>query len=187
MNKNQTDGSLESSMWIDKEELEEEQQEEEKSKQPDIPEEDDAAIERERQQLLEDVEDDFIHFEFEKERKRKIIDALNEDQSQRYMALTKSVIPRHKVKEILSDTLEHECPGTISILLGGMARIYCGELVEEALNIKQRRGAPENDPLLPSDIREAFISIRHREEQGAHYSRQSSEKAISSNRMAVGK
>ena len=50
-----------------------------------------------------------------------------------------------------------------------MTKIYAGELVELALQLKHNRDQDGSTPLLPSDIRDSFRILRNETGEGASY------------------
>lgn len=49
---------------------------------------------------------------------------------------------------------------TCAMLMGGIAKVMLGELVEEARRIREERNGDSNAPLAPDHIREAYRRLR---------------------------
>ncbi|KAK2953137.1 putative Casein kinase I [Blattamonas nauphoetae] len=134
-----------------------------------------VQIQEERKQIQ--LNDAFFDFDFEARKKIEITSSLSEEQKLRYAKFKGTVLPKDTTRTIFTSiTKEPASKDTKSVkILNGIARIYCGELVELAVVIKEQRlrksamssaSDPSLFPLLPSDIRDAFNILRESNGEG---------------------
>ncbi|CAG8813540.1 21559_t:CDS:2, partial [Cetraspora pellucida] len=86
----------------------------------------------------------------------------NKDQTERFEVYRRSALSKPNVKKLVSGILGQPCSNNISIVVAGFSKIFIGEIVEKALDIKKEWGS--EGPLSPNHIREAFR--RYKQETG---------------------
>lgn len=85
---------------------------------------------------------------------------LSEEQLNRYEMFRRSTFPKASIKRLMQSMTGSPVTQNVVIAMSGMAKVYVGELVEEAIKIQARYG--ESGPIEPKHLREAHRVIKHR-------------------------
>lgn len=91
---------------------------------------------------------------------KHILDRLTPEQSLRYDTFRRSRIQGPLLKKWMSSYSNFLIHPNISIVMAGISKVFVGELVEAALQLKSQYG--NSGPLLPSHIRAAYIRLNSR-------------------------
>uniref|UniRef100_A0A0M3HYU6 Transcription initiation factor TFIID subunit 11 n=1 Tax=Ascaris lumbricoides TaxID=6252 RepID=A0A0M3HYU6_ASCLU len=125
----------------------------------------------ERSQYLKHEEDDSVavrHLsttnesdELIQEKMRLLVANFSPEQLERFECYRQSSFPRRKVRRLIRQSTGQNPSENFTIAVAGLAKLFIGELIEEALDIAER--LKENDkPLKPHHIELAYESLRRR-------------------------
>jgi transcription initiation factor TFIID subunit 11 len=108
-----------------------------------------------------------------------LLDAFNDDQSDRYAAYKRLKLQLPVLKRIANQTLSQSIPPQVAISLAGLTKVFAGEIVEKARDVQDQwiraeRGLKPGDkldddskgPLLPDHLREAVRLYKKDQEGG---------------------
>lgn len=107
------------------------------------------------------------------EQMKGILESLTPEQQQRYETFRRVGFPRPMVKKIMQRVLEGYGGGkdktaaaninpSAVIVAAGIAKVFVGELVEEARLIMEEWNDDTSNPLMPSHVMEAFRRLKRR-------------------------
>lgn len=88
---------------------------------------------------------------------------LTEEQLNRYEMFRRSTFPKASIKRLMQTLTGSSISQNVVIAMSGIAKVFVGELVEEAVRIQARYG--ESGPVEPKHLREAYRVIRHRSDK----------------------
>lgn len=103
-----------------------------------------------KKKFLDDIEIGNVHLndldpvadpieELDKDEKlRLLIENLDEDQMARYSTYRRATINRNTMKKIVNATVNQSVSVNVAIAISGISKIFVGEIIEKALNIKKR-------------------------------------------------
>ncbi|GAX78298.1 hypothetical protein CEUSTIGMA_g5740.t1 [Chlamydomonas eustigma] len=94
----------------------------------------------------------------EAEKKRLIINAMNEQQLDRYESFRRSSLARPKIKKYLSTLLGYAPSDRVVIAMCGMGKVFVGELIESARILAAEEG--DFGPLKPCYVRRAYQNLQ---------------------------
>lgn len=86
-----------------------------------------------------------------------------EEQLNRYEMFRRSTFPKASIKRLMQSISGCSISQNVVIAMSGIAKVYVGELVEEAMKIKTRYG--DTGPIEPKHLREAYRVIKHRSDR----------------------
>ncbi|CAB4428656.1 unnamed protein product [Rhizophagus irregularis] len=89
-----------------------------------------------------------------KEELKMLLDNFSEEQLKRYEVYRRSALSKPNVKRMVGQILGHPCSHNMSIVVAGFAKVFVGEIVEKALDVRQEWG--ETGSLSPEHLREAY-------------------------------
>lgn len=86
-----------------------------------------------------------------------------EEQLNRYEMFRRSTFPKASIKRFMQSLSGSSVSQNVVIAMSGIAKVFVGELVEEAIKIQKRYG--ESGPIEPKHIREAHRVIKNRSDR----------------------
>lgn len=110
-----------------------------------------------RAQLEKEAEED------EKEKMQVLWSQFTEEQLNRYEMFRRSTFPKASIKRLMQSISGSSMSQNVVIAMSGIAKVFVGELVEEALKIQKRYG--ESGPVEPKHLREAYRIIKNRSDR----------------------
>ncbi|XP_050548615.1 transcription initiation factor TFIID subunit 11 isoform X2 [Daktulosphaira vitifoliae] len=96
----------------------------------------------------------------EREKMRVLVSNFTEEQLDRYEMYRRSVFPKAAIKRIIQTITGNSVSQNVVIAMSGIAKVFIGEIVEEALDIMETQG--DVGPLHPKHLREAVRRLRKR-------------------------
>lgn len=92
---------------------------------------------------------------------RKPWNQMSEEELNRYEMFRRSTFPKASIKRLVQSVSGSPVSQNVVIAISGIAKVFVGELVQEAIQIQKRYG--ETGPIEPKHLREAYrvIKIRH--------------------------
>lgn len=88
---------------------------------------------------------------------------MTEEQLNRYEMFRRSTFPKASIKRLMQSLTGSPVSQNVVIAMSGIAKVFVGELVEEAIKIQARYG--ESGPVEPKHLREAYRVIKHRHDK----------------------
>lgn len=88
---------------------------------------------------------------------------MTEEQLNRYEMFRRSTFPKASIKRLMQSLTGTPISQNVVIAMSGIAKVFVGELVEEATKIQSRYG--ESGPIEPKHLREAYRVIKHRHDK----------------------
>lgn len=101
--------------------------------------------------------------EDEKEKMQVLWSQFTEEQLNRYEMFRRSTFPKASIKRLMQSISGSSVSQNVVIAMSGIAKVFVGELVEEAIKIQARYG--ESGPIKPKHIREAHRVIKNRSDK----------------------
>lgn len=84
---------------------------------------------------------------------KHLLELFDDDQLRRYETFRRVGFPRQAIKKLMVKTLDQQVNQNSVIVVAGIAKVYVGELVEEARRVME--GLGEDGPVQPSHLLEA--------------------------------
>ncbi|CAG8476582.1 8428_t:CDS:2 [Diversispora eburnea] len=88
------------------------------------------------------------------------------EQTERFEVYRRSALSKPNIKKLVSSILGYSCSNNISIVVAGFAKIFVGEIVEKALDVKREWGS--EGPISPDHLREAFRRYKQEKKLSFH-------------------
>lgn len=122
---------------------------------------DDEDDDEEEELVFSDTEESIRQkIEQTREQMKFVLQNFTPEQMHRYETFRRVGFSRTIVKKIMQNVLGHAVNPNTVIVMGGIAKVFVGELVEEAKDVMDEWG--ENGPLLPSHLIEANRRLKDR-------------------------
>lgn len=99
----------------------------------------------------------------EKEKMQVLWSQFTEEQLNRYEMFRRSTFPKASIKRLMQSISGSSVSQNVVIAMSGIAKVFVGELVEEAVRIQTRYG--ESGPVEPKHLREAYRVIKNRSDR----------------------
>ncbi|KAG0438149.1 Transcription initiation factor TFIID subunit 11 [Dictyocoela muelleri] len=109
--------------------------------------------ESDSESLKTSTSDDNYHLQKNIELQKKI-DGMNEKQLHRYESFRRSGFSKNSIRKLISSILNQACNPNFIIAVSGVAKVFVGEMITEALKIQNEEGM--TGPLMPQHIHEAY-------------------------------
>lgn len=91
---------------------------------------------------------------------KKAISEMNEEDLQRNEKFRRSTFPKSAIKKLISMVIGQAVNPNMVIAVGGLSKVFIGEMVEEAKKIQSEMG--DDGALMPSHIHEAHRRLFRR-------------------------
>ncbi|KAI7833722.1 TAFII28-like protein [Kickxella alabastrina] len=92
---------------------------------------------------------------------------MTDNQRQRYDVYRRTALNKGSVKKLAYHILNQQISSTLTFVLAGFSKVFVGEIVERAVQLKIERGETEEGPLKPEHLREAYRLYKKETQTGS--------------------
>ncbi|UJR14982.1 hypothetical protein I4U23_001961 [Adineta vaga] len=92
-----------------------------------------------------------------------LVSNFSDEQLDRYEMYRRSAFSKVSIKRLMHSITGAVPSSNVVIAMAGIAKVFVGELVEEALELQRRESEKKTTPLEPKHLREASRRLNHQE------------------------
>lgn len=103
-----------------------------------------------------------IHSDKERKKLQVLVSSFSESQLNRYEMFRRASFPKAAIRRLMQNVISGgSVPPNVVIAMAGIAKVFVGEICEEALDVMEQR--KDEGPIRPKHIREAVRRLKRKE------------------------